>query len=198
MANKILDGIKADLIQGLGKAKGFKIDPRKHILMNLPYVLGGLVANQVALAYRTSTSVGAMDRAMDAINGLNTLFEMPYISLNGMDFLYGLCGGVGFYLIIYFRKKNAKKYRHGVEYGSARFGTEKDIAPFIDPAFENNILLTQTERVMLGRNKIPKYNINKNVIVIGGSGSGKTRFHVRYPLLTQRRQIPLGNRLTKS
>ena len=85
--------------------------------------------------------------------------------------------------MVYFKAKNAKKYRHGVEYGSARWGNSDDIKPFINPQFDQNILLTQTERVMVGRNKIPKYNINKNVLVIGGSGSGKTRFHIKPNLM---------------
>ena len=87
------------------------------------------------------------------------------------------------YLKTYGEEKPPKKYRHGVEYGSARWGTAEDIKPYIDPKFDQNILLTQTERVMVGRNKIPKYNINKNVLVIGGSGSGKTRFHIKPNLM---------------
>lgn len=85
--------------------------------------------------------------------------------------------------MVYFKAKNAKKYRQGVEYWSARWDGPKDIAPFIAPKFEQNILLTQTERIMLGRNKIPKYNINKNVLIIGGFGSGKTRFHIKPNLM---------------
>ncbi len=178
MSNKIINGIKADIQNSLSSVKGFKFQPKKHLLPFVPYILISIVANKVALAYRLSSGT-TLEKAMNSINGLNTLLEMPYISLNLKDLFYGLCGGVAVYLIVYFKKKNAKKYRQGVEYGSARFGNAKDIAPFIDPVFENNKILTQTERIMLGRNKIPKYNINKNVLVIGGSGSGKTRFHVK-------------------
>ena len=95
----------------------------------------------------------------------------------------GLIGAACIRAVVYIKAKNAKKYRHGVEYGSARWGNAQDIAPFINPKVDQNILLTQTERIMVGRNKIPKYNINKNVLVIGGSGSGKTRFHIKPNLM---------------
>ena len=107
----------------------------------------------------------------------------PLPNFHPRDILAGIAGAATIRAVVYFRGKNAKKYRHGVEYGSARWGTREDIKPFIAPKFENNILLTQTERIMLGRNKIPKYNINKNVLIIGGSGSGKTRFHVKPNLM---------------
>ena len=112
-----------------------------------------------------------------------TITANPLPSFHPRDLLIGIAGAAAVRAVVYFKGKNAKKYRHGVEYGSARWGTQEDIKPFIDPKFDNNILLTQTERIMLGRNKIPKYNINKNVLIIGGSGSGKTRFHVKPNLM---------------
>ena len=106
------------------------------------------------------------------------------------ELLVGLTGAVGVKLMVYLKGKNAKKFRQGVEYGSARWGTAKDIAPFIDPIFENNILLTMTERLtMNGRPKNPKFARNKNVIVIGGSGSGKTRFYVKPNLMQMGKYI---------
>ena len=100
------------------------------------------------------------------------------------DLLVGVCCGIALRLVVYFKSKNAKKFRKGVEYGSARWGNEKDIEPYMDSVFENNILLTQTERLMMsGRPKQPKYARNKNILVIGGSGSGKTRFFVKPNLM---------------
>ena len=119
-----------------------------------------------------------------AVSGLGTVITRnPLPSFHPRDLFIGIVCAVFLRAVVYFRGKNAKKYRHGVEYGSARWGNRDDIRPFIDSKFENNILLTQTERIMLGRNKIPKYNINKNVLVIGGSGSGKTRFHLKPNLM---------------
>ena len=121
---------------------------------------------------------------MGALSGLGTLLsENPLPSFHPRDLLIGAAGAAAIRAVVYFKAKNAKKYRQGVEYGSARWGGPKDIAPFIAPKFDQNILLTQTERIMLGRNKIPKYNINKNVLIIGGSGSGKTRFHIKPNLM---------------
>lgn len=121
---------------------------------------------------------------MGALSFLGAVISRnPLPSFNIYDLLSGILGAAAIRMIIYFKSKNAKKYRFGAEYGSARWGNSKDIKPFIDPKFENNILLTQSERIMIGRNKIPKYNINKNVLVIGGSGSGKTRFHVKPNLM---------------
>lgn len=123
-------------------------------------------------------------KAMGAVSGLGTLISKnPLPSFHPRDLLFGAAGAVIIRAVVYFKAKNAKKYRHGVEYGSARWGNSDDIKPFINPQFDQNILLTQTERVMVGRNKIPKYNINKNVLVIGGSGSGKTRFHIKPNLM---------------
>ncbi|EOI09365.1 TraG family protein [Enterococcus faecalis EnGen0239] len=123
-------------------------------------------------------------KAMGAVSGLGALISKnPLPSFYPRDLLLGAVVAVIIRAVVYFKAKNAKKYRHGVEYGSARWGNSDDIKPFINPQFDQNILLTQTERVMVGRNKIPKYNINKNVLVIGGSGSGKTRFHIKPNLM---------------
>lgn len=117
---------------------------------------------------------------METLNYFERAFADPFPSMFYMDLLYGFAGGVAIKLIVYYRSKNAKKYRQGVEYGSARWGTEKDIQPYKDPVFENNIILTATEWLMMsGRPKNPKFARNKNILVIGGSGSGKTRFFVK-------------------
>ena len=140
--------------------------------------------SKIAEGYRLSAGTDAVTKAMAAVSGLGaTITANPLPSFHPRDLLIGIAGAAAVRAVVYFKGKNAKKYRHGVEYGSARWGTQEDIKPFIDPKFDNNILLTQTERIMLGRNKIPKYNINKNVLIIGGSGSGKTRFHVKPNLM---------------
>ena len=140
--------------------------------------------SKLAEGYRLSAGINMIAKFSGAVSGLGTVItHNPLPSFHPRDLFIGIAGAVIIRAVVYFRGKNAKKYRHGVEYGSARWGTREDIKPFIDPKFENNILLTQTERIMLGRNKIPKYNINKNVLIIGGSGSGKTRFHVKPNLM---------------
>ncbi len=160
------------------------MDLKKYILPSLPYVLIAWFFSKIAEEYRLCTAPDMLTKAMIALSGLGErMTRNPFSSLHLLDLLFGLCGAGCVRLVIYFRSKNAKKYRHGVEYGSARWGTADDIKPFINPKFDQNILLTQTERIMLGRNKNPKYNINKNVLVIGGSGSGKTRFHLKPNLM---------------
>ena len=121
---------------------------------------------------------------MDVIIYMDKMFVNPLPSLHTQDLLAGMAGAVILRLIFYIRSKNAKKFRHGEEFGSARWGNAKDLSPYVDPVFENNIILTQTERLMMsGRPKEPKYARNKNVLVIGGSGSGKTRFFVKPNLM---------------
>lgn len=140
--------------------------------------------SKIAEGYRLSAGTDMVTKAMAALSGLGQMIAAdPLPSFYPRDMLIGAAGAAAVRVAVYIKGKNAKKYRHGVEYGSARWGTQEDIRPFIDPKFDNNILLTQTERIMLGRNKIPKYNINKNVLIIGGSGSGKTRFHVKPNLM---------------
>ena len=160
------------------------IDIKKYVVPNLPYVMMFWFFSKIAEGYRLSAGTDAVTKAMAAVSGLGaTITANPLPSFHPRDLLIGIAGAAAVRAVVYFKGKNAKKYRHGVEYGSARWGTQEDIKPFIDPKFDSNILLTQTERIMLGRNKIPKYNINKNVLIIGGSGSGKTRFHVKPNLM---------------
>ncbi len=160
------------------------IDIKKYVVPNLPYVMMFWFFSKIAEGYRLSAGADAVTKVMAAVSGLGaTITANPLPSFHPRDLLIGIAGAAAVRAVVYFKGKNAKKYRHGVEYGSARWGTQEDIKPFIDPKFPDNILLTQTERIMLGRNKIPKYNINKNVLIIGGSGSGKTRFHVKPNLM---------------
>ena len=184
--SKIIDGIAKDLkaIPETLKAKTGSVDKKKLILMNLPYILAGYFCDKIAWLWRVSPGSNASDKMMAAMNGLNDLFSNPPPSFFPKDLLIGIAGGVALRLVVYFKAKNAKKFRQGVEYGSARWGNAKDIEPYMDSVFENNVLLTQTERLMMsGRPKEPKYVRNKNILVIGGSGSGKTRFFVKPNLM---------------
>ena len=160
------------------------IDIKKYVVPNLPYVMMFWFFSKIAEGYRLSAGADAVTKMMAAVSDLGaTITENPLPGFHPRDLLIGVAGAAAVRAVVYLKGKNAKKYRHGVEYGSARWGTQEDIKPFIDPKFPDNILLTQTERIMLGRNKIPKYNINKNVLIIGGSGSGKTRFQVKPNLM---------------
>ena len=184
--SKIIDGIAKDLkaIPETLKAKTAGVDKKKLILMNLPYILAGYFCDKIAWLWRVSPGSNASDKMMVAMNGLNDLFSNPLPSFFPKDLLIGIAGGVVLRLVVYFKAKNAKKFRQGVEYGSARWGNAKDIEPYVDPVFENNVILTETERLMMsGRPKQPKYARNKNILVIGGSGSGKTRFFVKPNLM---------------
>ena len=184
--SKIIDGIAKDLkaIPETLKAKTGSVDKKKLILMNLPYILAGYFFDKIAWLWRVSPGSNASDKMMAAMNGLNDLFFNPLPSFFPKDLLIGIAGGVALRLVVYFKAKNAKKFRQGVEYGSARWGNAKDIEPYVDPVFENNVILTETERLMMsGRPKQPKYARNKNILVIGGSGSGKTRFFVKPNLM---------------
>ena len=184
--SKIIDGIVKDLkaIPETLKAKTAGVDKKKLILMNLPYILAGYFCDKIAWLWRVSPGSNASDKMMAAMNGLNDLFSNPPPSFFPKDLLIGIAGGVALRLVVYFKAKNAKKFRQGVEYGSARWGNAKDIEPYMDSVFENNVLLTQTERLMMsGRPKEPKYARNKNILVIGGSGSSKTRFFVKPNLM---------------
>ena len=161
-----------------------KFDLKKFLILNFPYALMFWFFNRVGEGYRLAAGADMVAKGMGAISGLGEIISRnPLPSFHPQDLLVGLIGAACIRAVVYIKAKNAKKYRHGVEYGSARWGTADDIRPFINPKFDQNILLTQTERVMVGRNKIPKYNINKNVLVIGGSGSGKTRFHIKPNLM---------------
>ena len=184
--SKIIDGIVKDIkaIPEMLKAKTAGMDKKKLILMNLPYILAGYFCDKIAWLWRVSPGSNASDKMIAAMNGLNDLFSNPLPSFSPKDLLIGIAGGVALRLVVYFKAKNAKKFRQGVEYGSARWGNAKDIEPYVDPVFENNVILTETERLMMsGRPKQPKYARNKNILVIGGSGSGKTRFFVKPNLM---------------
>ena len=184
--SKIIDGIVKDLkaIPETLKAKTGSVEKKKLILINLPYILAGYFCDKIAWLWRVSPGSNVSDKMMAAMNGLNDLFSNPLPSFSPKDLLIGIAGGVALRLVVYFKAKNAKKFRQGVEYGSARWGNAKDIEPYVDSVFENNVILTETERLMMsGRPKQPKYARNKNILVIGGSGSGKTRFFVKPNLM---------------
>ena len=157
---------------------------KKLLVLNLPYLLFVYLFAKCGQAYRLAAGADASAKLLHLTSGISAAFANPLPSLHPFDLCVGVTGAVAVRLIVYSKGKNAKKYRKGEEYGSARWGTAKDIAPYIDPKFENNILLTQTERLtMTGRPKDPKTARNKNVLVIGGSGSGKTRFYVKPNLM---------------
>ena len=160
------------------------LDKKKLFLTNFPYLICGYITDKIACLYRVSDGATGWDKLMETLNYFERAFADPFPSMYYMDLLYGFVGGVAIKLIVHYRSKNAKKYRQGVEYGSARWGTERDIQPYKDPVFENNIILTATEWLMMsGRPKNPKFARNKNILVIGGSGSGKTRFFVKPNLM---------------
>ena len=156
----------------------------KLLALYLPYILLGLVATNFGEAWRLAEGKELGDKIMSMMGTVPLAFANPLPSLHPLDLLVGLCSGAGLRLAVYLRGKNAKKYRHGMEYGSARWGTPKDIEPFMAPKFADNIILTKTERLMMSnRPPDPKNARNKNVLVVGGSGSGKTRFWLKPNLL---------------
>ena len=156
----------------------------KLLALYLPYLLLGLVATNFGEAWRLAEGKELGERIMSMMDTIPVAFANPLPSLHPLDLLVGLCCGAGLRLAVYLRGKNAKKYRHGMEYGSARWGTAKDIEPFMAPKFSDNIILTKTERLMMSnRPPDPKNARNKNVLVVGGSGSGKTRFWLKPNLL---------------
>ena len=156
----------------------------KLLALYLPYLLLGLVTTNLGEAWRLAEGKELGDKIMSMMGTVPLAFANPLPSLHPLDILVGLCCGAGLRLAVYLRGKNAKKYRHGMEYGSARWGTPKDIEPFMAPKFADNIILTKTERLMMSnRPPDPKNARNKNVLVVGGSGSGKTRFWLKPNLL---------------
>ena len=156
----------------------------KLLALYLPYILLGLVATNFGEAWQLAEGKELGERIMSMMGTIPVAFANPLPSLHPLDLLVGLCCGAGLRLAVYLRGKNAKKYRHGMEYGSARWGTAKDIEPFMAPKFADNIILTKTERLMMSnRPPDPKNARNKNVLVVGGSGSGKTRFWLKPNLL---------------
>ena len=160
------------------------LDIKKLILLNMPYILMGLFATNFGEAWRMAQGADASEKFLSLVAVLPGALQSFWPSLHPLDLLVGLCCGVGLRLAVYLKSKNAKKYRHGLEYGSARWGTREDIAPYVDPVFQNNVILTKTESLtMNSRPKDPKTARNKNVLVIGGSGSGKTRFWLKPNLM---------------
>ena len=161
-----------------------QLNLKKLVLLNLPYFLLGLFATNLGEAWRLATGADASAKMLSFFSTLPVALASWWPSLHPLDLLVGLCCGAGLRLAVYLKGKNAKKYRHNMEYGSARWGTHEDIVPYMDPVFQNNVILTQTERLtMSSRPKNPKYARNKNVLVIGGSGSGKTRFWLKPNLM---------------
>ena len=157
---------------------------KKLILPNLPYLFIGLLGTKLGQAARLSPGTDFSSKLLNIMDGFTLAFENALPSFHPVDLLVGVAAAVIIRLVVYFKGKNAKKYRHNTEYGSARWGTREDIAPFMDPVFENNVILTQTESLMMSnRPKEAKNARNKNVLVIGGSGSGKTRFFLKPNLM---------------
>ena len=149
---------------------------KKLVLTNLPYVLIGLVCTNLGEAWRMASGSDASEKILSLFGTLPAAFGNPLPSMNALDLLVGLACGLLLRLAVYLRGKNAKKYRHGYEYGAARWGTAEDIRPYVDPVFKNNIIFTQTERLtMNSRPKDPKTARNKNVLIVGGSGSRPDR-----------------------
>ena len=161
-----------------------QLNVKKLVLLNLPYILLGLFATNLGEAWRLAAGADASAKMLSFFSTLPVALGSWWPSLHPLDLAVGLCCGAALRLAVYLKGKNAKKYRHNMEYGSARWGTHDDIAPYMDPVFQNNVILTQTESLtMSSRPKNPKYARNKNVLVIGGSGSGKTRFWLKPNLM---------------
>ena len=160
------------------------LDLKKLLILNLPYVLFVYLFDKVGQAVRLTPGADMSEKVLNIAQGFAAAFENALPSVHPLDLLVGIVGAVLIRLVIYTKGKNARKYRKGAEYGSARWGGKADIQPYIDPDFQNNIILTQTERLtMSSRPPKPQYARNKNVVVIGGSGSGKTRFFVKPNLM---------------
>ena len=161
-----------------------QVNVKKLILPNIPYVFIALLATKVSEAVRLAPGSDASTKLLNIMTGLNTAFHSLVPSFHPIDLCVGVAAAIAIRLAVYIKGKNAKKFRKNLEYGSARWGTAADIKPYVDPAFENNIILTQTERLtMNSRPKDPKTARNKNVLIVGGSGSGKTRFWLKPNLL---------------
>ena len=161
-----------------------QLNVKKLMLLNLPYILLGLFATNFGEGWRRAQGADASAKMLSFFSTLPVALASWWPSLHPLDLLVGLCCGAGLRLAVYLKGKNAKKYRHGMEYGSARWGGPKDIEPFMAPKFEDNIILTKTECLMMSnRPPDPKNARNKNVLVVGGSGSGKTRFWLKPNLL---------------
>ena len=157
---------------------------KKQFLINAPYLIFVYLFDKIGQAVRFAPGVDLSGKLLSIVDGFTAAFSTFALSSHPVDFLIGIAGAAIIRLAVYLKGRNAKKYRKGIEYGSARWGSAQDIKPYIDPVFENNVLLTQTERLtMNNRPKQPKYARNKNILVVGGSGSGKTRFFVKPNLM---------------
>ncbi|MGN0483116.1 MAG: type IV secretory system conjugative DNA transfer family protein, partial [Lachnospiraceae bacterium] len=157
---------------------------KRLILLNAPYVILGFLATKLGEVWRLAEGADFWEKMLHISEAFDAAFRSPLPSFRLPDILIGICFGAAVRVAVYVKGKNAKKYRHNTEYGSARWGTAEDIAPYIDPVFSNNVILTQTERLtMNSRPKDPKTARNKNVLIIGGSGSGKTRFWLKPNLM---------------
>jgi len=159
---------------------------KKLIILNIPYVIVGLFATNIGEAFRIASGTNASEKVQSLVldGCFGAAFSNPLPSFHPADLLVGLAIGAVLRLAVYMKSKNAKKFRHNEEYGSARWGNHADIEPYMDPVFENNVILSQSERLtMNSRPKEPKYARNKNTLVVGGSGSGKTRFFIKPNIL---------------
>ena len=157
---------------------------KKKLILLLPYIILGLVCTNLGEAWRMAEGADFGNKLVSCFGMIAAAFGNPLPSLHPLDLIVGAICGEGLRLAVFLRGKNAKHYRHNEEYGSARWGTPKDIEPFMDPAFQNNVILTKTERLMMSnRPKNPANARNKNVLIVGGSGSGKTRFWLKPNLL---------------
>lgn len=157
---------------------------KKLLILNMPYVIAGMLATNIWEAWRLAEGADTSAKLFSFFAAMGVAFSNPLLSFHPADLLFGIICGAALRFAVWMKGRNAKKYRHGMEYGTARWGTQRDIAPFIDPEFQNNVILTRTERLMMGnRPKNPANARNKNVLIIGGSGSGKTRFWLKPNLL---------------
>jgi type IV secretion system protein VirD4 len=160
------------------------IKMKKLLILNIPYLFIALAFTKLSQAWRYSTGYEAAEKILHLSDGFAVAFNSPLPSFHPQDLIFGILLAAAIRLAVYLKGRNAKKYRKGVEYGSARWGKAEDIRPFTDPVFQNNVILTQTESLMMSsRPKNPKNARNKNVLIVGGSGSGKTRFWLKPNLM---------------